>query len=77
MPRLTRVALAACALALVTLITLFVWPTAWRTIPVATSNPAVFAAREQRFTGRVELLMRSGWKVAAPDLVDEYRAQHP
>lgn len=38
-----------------------VWPTAYRTIPVNPGQPRILAAREQRFTGRVELLLRDGW----------------
>lgn len=74
---LGRLALSLVGLILVTLVTVYVWPTAFRTIPVATSNPGVFAAREHRFTGRAELLTRRGWVPATPDYVDEYRAQRP
>lgn len=37
-----------------------VWPTRYRAIDIRPS-PRVLAARENRFTGRIEFLTRSGW----------------
>jgi hypothetical protein len=46
----------------------FVWPTPWRPLPIATAagQPRILAAREHRWTGRVELLTRIGWVPATP-----------
>ena len=60
-----RVALAAAAIALA-LFCALVWPTRYREIRVRTS-PQVLAARQDRFTGRVELLTRDGrWRRPEP-----------
>lgn len=50
-------ALVACAW--------LVWPTPYRTLSIP-RTPHILAAREQRFTGRVELLTSHGWIVAQP-----------
>lgn len=39
-----------------------VWPTAYRPIPLRAGPARYFAAREQRFTGRIEFLTAFGWR---------------
>ena len=59
------------AAACIALFAVFVWPTKYRPIAISSSTPRVIAARENRFTGEVELLIApSGWRrvpgVSAP-----------
>lgn len=61
---------------------LFVWPTPYRELAISSSTPSVLAAREQRFTHRVDVLTRFGWKPLGPlpsassDPVAEYLAKY-
>lgn len=43
----------------------FIWPTPYRELRIRTSSD-VLAAREQRFTGRVEFLSDDGWHPVVP-----------
>jgi hypothetical protein len=59
------------ALLLVAGCAVYVWPTAYRDIPVRATTTGylhgrVFAARQHRFTGAVEFLTEHGWQATAP-----------
>lgn len=54
--------IAALVIALATgLAFWYVWPTPYRPIALQWALPRVMAAREHRFTGRVDVLTPSGW----------------
>lgn len=74
-----RTAIIAATIILVTVVALFVWPTPYRPITLsAGAPPAVLSAREQRVTGRVELLTRDGWVALEPkaDLMTELERKY-
>lgn len=43
---------------------IFIWPTRYRTVPIVT--PRFLAARENRFTGAVDVLTPEGWHRLGP-----------
>jgi hypothetical protein len=61
MERYWKVILPLATVALVACVAIYVWPTAYRSIAIVPSNPRILAAREHRFTHKVQLLTRAGW----------------
>lgn len=67
MRNVRRYVAAALLIAVLAVVAIYVWPTAYRDVPIQPSNPRVFAAREHRFTRQVQLLTRAGW-IDVPEL---------
>jgi hypothetical protein len=61
MRRYRKVIVAASVLILAAVVAAYVWPTAYRPIAIQPSA-RILAAREQRFTHRVQLLTVEGWR---------------